>query len=200
MNTTDTTTTTRNGQNVTYPERLATALRSVLPDDVNVEVLQGWDEVSISRGNARVMVSPSARDRRAAVDQSAIMAALNRAASRLGRDIPHYREEFRAPAHELVGILRGAESRTEEPTFTVEMWTTDLYDGSIREIHTRSYPTTTRKHDAIRNLATYALATPEAGPYHVRVPRKYIRVNSAQGVAWDTRNVASAAYFRIVEA
>jgi hypothetical protein len=85
-------------------------------------------------------------------------------------------------------------------TFTVEMWTTDLYDGSISEIYSRSYPVTTRKYDAIRNLATYALATPEVGPYHVRVPRKHIRVNSTQGVAWDTRNVASAAYFRIVGA
>jgi hypothetical protein len=97
-------------------------------------------------------------------------------------------------------ILPGEDAGTDEPTFTVEMWTTDPYDGSISEIHARSYPTSTRKHDAIRNLATYALATPEAGPYHVRVPRKYIRVNSAQGVAWDTRNVASAAYFRIVGA
>lgn len=94
-----------------YPERLADALRSVLPDDVNVEVPQGWGEVVISRGNARVMVSPSASDRRAAVGQSAIMTALNRAASRLGRDVPHYREEFRAPARELVGILRDAENR-----------------------------------------------------------------------------------------
>jgi hypothetical protein len=97
-------------------------------------------------------------------------------------------------------ILPGEDAGTEEPTFTVEMWTTDLYDGSISEIYSRSYPVTTRKHDAIRNLATFALATPEVGPYHVRVPRRFIRVNSAQGVAWDTRNVASAAYFRIVEA
>ena len=97
-----------------YPERLAAALRSVLPDDVNVEAPQDWDEVSISRENARVMVSPSASDRRAAVDQSAIMAALNRAASKLGRDIPHYREEFRAPARELAGVLRDAENRTRE--------------------------------------------------------------------------------------
>jgi hypothetical protein len=97
-----------------YPERLADALRSVLPDDVNVEVPQDWEEVSISRDNARVMVSTSASDRRAAVGPSAIMAALNRAASKLGRDILHYREEFRAPARELVGILRDAENRTGE--------------------------------------------------------------------------------------
>ena len=198
MNTNDTTTTTltvtRNGQTVTFEHVTGTAwegqadLRQVSPfksqsgktHSLRTFLMEGVEIDAATPGLARQALA-ALRERQAMLEPNVS------ADEALGDD-------------DVDDILPGEDAGTEEPTFTVEMWTTDLYDGTTREIFARSYPVTTRKYDAIRNLATYALATPEVGPYHVRVPRKHIRVNSAQGVAWDTRNVASAAYFRIVGA
>jgi hypothetical protein len=194
MTTTDTTTTltvTRNGQSVTFEHVTGMAwegqadLRQVTPfksqsgktHALRTFLIDGVEIDAATPGLARQALD-ALRERQAMLEPNMS------ADEALGED----------------DILPGEDAGTEEPTFTVEMWTTDLYDGSTREIYARSYPTTTRKHDAIRNLATYALATPEVGPYHVRVPRKHIRVNSAHGVAWDTRNDATTAYFRIVGA
>lgn len=64
------------------------------------------------------------------------------------------------------------------------------------ETFARRYPATRRRHDMLRNLATFALAqyNHTTGTW-VRLPRNLVRVNSVQGVAWDVRDVANVAYF-----
>lgn len=90
----------------TYAQRFADAIAPTLPEDVTV--VESYGLVVIERGNASTTFTPSARDRRAAVSLSDVREALEISASRLSRDIPHYREAFQAPARDLVDILRAA--------------------------------------------------------------------------------------------
>lgn len=78
--------------------------------------------------------------------------------------------------------------------YALEMWQGNP-DGTPGDTFVMRFPTTTRRHDALRTLATYVLATHDYGTHYTRIPRKHIRVNSVQGIAWDTRNVSNVAYF-----
>jgi hypothetical protein len=88
-----------------------------------------------------------------------------------------------------------------EETFTLEMWTVNL-DGTPGDTVTRRYPSVTRngrntrRHDALRDLASFALAVPDRTGTFIRPRRSDIRVNSAQGVAWLASNPARVAYFQ----
>lgn len=74
----------------------------------------------------------------------------------------------------------------------------EMTNPDTGETFARRYPTTTRRYDMLRNLATFALARYDHGSgTWLRIPRKFVRVNSAQGTAWDVRNVASVAYFTL---
>jgi hypothetical protein len=84
--------------------------------------------------------------------------------------------------------------------FKLEMWTVN-WDGT-HETVTRSYSSTTRngtntrRHDALRNLASFALATNrDLDGTLIRPRRSDIRINAAQGVAWLHGNPARVAYF-----
>jgi hypothetical protein len=95
-----------------YIERFADAVREALEDSgAVVDVPPTWQDVFVTRGNARVrVVPPAAADRRSHVSPADLSSALRAAASRLNRDIPHYRAEFREPARDLYNILRATES------------------------------------------------------------------------------------------
>lgn len=89
-----------------------------------------------------------------------------------------------------VGIDHGIDVQA----VSLEMWTVNP-DGTPGDTYAMRFPVGKRRHDMLRTLASYALATHDVGRYYTRVPRRYIRVNSTQGVAWDTRNVSRVAYF-----
>lgn len=99
-------------------------------------------------------------------------------------DVEHTNTTYTVPAH------HGFDVRA----VVVEMWTVND-DGTPGDTYTLRYPLGMRRHDMLRNLATYALATHDVGSHYTRVPRKHIRVNSTQGIAWDTRNPSNVAYF-----
>jgi hypothetical protein len=89
----------------------------------------------------------------------------------------------------------------DDEKFKLEMWTVN-WDGTPGETITRWYPSTTRngtnrrRHDALRHLASFALATnrDRTGTL-IRPRRSDIRVNAMQGVAWLDSNPARVAYF-----
>lgn len=89
----------------TYTDRLAAALAERLGDAATVT--PDRHDVYVERGNARARVHVDSRvDRRRPVTPDAVDLAVEAAASRLARDVPHYRPEFVAPARQLVAILR----------------------------------------------------------------------------------------------
>ena len=99
-----------------------------------------------------------------------------------------------------------------EETFTLEMWT-PATPGPGMETFTMKFPSVTRngkdtrRHDALRTLATYVLATADAPTYQdgtygiamVRPRVRDIRVNSMQGIAWVNGHPERVAYFRSTE-
>lgn len=89
----------------TYADRLADALAERYGEAVTVTNSQGM--LVLQRGNARATAMPTGRDKRRAVTADDVDAVAAGAASRLARDISHFRPEFVAPARELVAILRG---------------------------------------------------------------------------------------------
>lgn len=67
----------------------------------------------------------------------------------------------------------------------LEMWFT-YPNGEPGDAYTMRFPIgARRRHDMLRRLAGLVLD----------VPQRYIRINSTQGVAWDTRNPSRVAYF-----
>jgi hypothetical protein len=86
--------------------------------------------------------------------------------------------------------------------FKLEMWTVN-WDGTPGDTVTRWYSSTTRngtnkrRHDALRDLASFALATNRnyKDGTLIRPRRSDIRINSVQGVAWLHSNPARVAYF-----
>lgn len=87
-----------------YADRFANELSSLLPDDV--EVSADPSMIVISRGTASVPMFMPGGDRRHRVKTSEARAFLADAARKLSGEIPKYREQFKAPSRELVGILR----------------------------------------------------------------------------------------------
>lgn len=89
-----------------YDDRFASELSSLLPDDVEVSADHGM--IVITRGAASVPMFTPGGDRRRSVETSEARAFLADAARKLSREIPKYREQFKAPARDLVEILRHA--------------------------------------------------------------------------------------------
>jgi hypothetical protein len=68
---------------------------------------------------------------------------------------------------------------------TIEMWFTSI-GGEPGDAYTMRFPVGgKRRHDMLRRLAGLILD----------VPQRFIRINSTQGVAWNTLNPAHVAYF-----
>jgi hypothetical protein len=77
----------------------------------------------------------------------------------------------------------------------LEMWTVNS-DGTPGDTYTMAFPTHMRRHDMLRILASYTLATHDFGRYYIRPSRNTIRINQSQGVAWLTDDVSRVAYFQ----
>lgn len=91
-----------------YHDRFAAALRKALPSVFEVEAHDGWNDVSVNYGTARLLGYMPNGDKRAAVTAEDVSEWIERAASKLRSQMHHYTPEAKQAARALLERLEPA--------------------------------------------------------------------------------------------